>query len=459
MKIASVTVRVDLAGDVRAAVESAGHELIPCSSLTEARGSRAALIIAEWPEGPQLAGLLRDLNAETGEGSAPVVVVVTRGHIGAMHRARAAGAADVLFCPLDPAEIQAEIVEALADPQAFDPILLQAYEALRRESLVGESPAFLKCLKELKQAARCDANVLILGETGTGKEMFARGIHRLSRRAGNPYMAVNCASLPPALLEGELFGHVKGAFTDAKEDRMGRFEAVGAGTLLLDEIGDIGVPLQVKLLRVIEERQFTRIGENKARSFNARLICATAVDLEAAVSQGRFRPDLLGRINQFRIAVPPLRERPADVPSLAWHFLQKHARGRRVNVSSSAMRILESYDFPMNIRQLENAIVEALARSDPGEMILPKHLPKDLVAPTEHRRLEDGRTIHIAGRLAYAEAREHACREIDRLYLPALLQKHHNNQSHAAMEAGIDRKTFASRLSDALQTDEDTPDA
>jgi two-component system response regulator HydG len=260
-------------------------------------------------------------------------------------------------------------------------------------------------------------------------------------------------------LEGELFGHVRGAFTDAKEDRTGRFEAVGAGTLLLDEIGDIEIALQAKLLRVIEEREFTRVGENKHRAFNARLICATAMDLDSAVSNGRFRADLLGRINQFRIAIPPLRDRPEDTPLLAWHFLQKHARGQRVQISPSAMRILEGYSFPMNVRQLENASVEALARCDPGTLILPKHLPKEIVAPIESVRRDGTQAIQVPQGLGYAEARDRVCRQFDRIYLLALLHKHHNNQSRAAEEAGIDRKTFAARLAETLQAEEDSPHA
>lgn len=459
MKIVTVIFDADLGAEIRKTLESAEHEVIPCDSLAEARGAGMDLIFAEWAEGPRLAELLRDLHAEAGQKQAPVVVLAPAGRIAVMHRARAAGAADVLFRPLDPAEVRAELAEAMTGPRAFDPALLKTFEELRRDSLVGESLVFLSCLDELKQAARCDANVLLIGETGTGKEMFAQGIHRLSRRVGDPYMAVNCASLPSTLLESELFGHRRGAFTDAKENRAGRFEDVGAGTLLLDEIGDIGIPLQVKLLRAIEAREFTRVGENKPRHFNARLICATAADLETAVAKQKFRQDLLGRINQFRITIPPLRERRADVPLLAWHFLQKHAHGRRTQISPSAVQMLETYDFTMNVRQLENAVVEALARSDPGNMILPKHLPEKIANPAKSRPDEGSGAIRIPQGLPYVEAREEVCRELDRLYLIALLRKHHNVQRRAAKEAGIDPKTFAARLADVLKAERNPPDA
>lgn len=362
-----------------------------------------------------------------------------------MRRAQAVGAADVLFSPPELNEIKAEI-EEIGTTGPGDSVDAKRLEEIARETLIGESPAFRRCLNELKLAARCDANVLLMGATGTGKEMFARAIHQLSRRSGNRYLPVDCGGLPEALLENELFGSVKGAFTGATADHAGRFELVGAGTLLLDEVGNLSVVLQTKLLRAIEERVFQRVGSNENVQFHGRLICATSVELDKATGEGQFRRDLLGRIDQFRIVLPPLRERRIDVPILAEHFLSKHARGRIVEISRSVIDLLESYDFPGNIRQLENSIISALAHSKDGAVILPRHLPKEIVPSTITTQGTKDHVINVPCELSYKAALEHVGMQIDRLYLPRLLAKHQGNQRRAAEEAGIDRGTFAAKM-------------
>lgn len=440
-------------------VRTLGHRPIAAASVAEALAAAVHLVFAQWTPGADLAKLLGDLGraAAAPEGP-PVVVVVPPGGLTAMHRARDAGAADVLFCPPDPEEIRAEIEETARAAHPFGVAERARFREIVQKSLVGESAAFKKCLDELRLAAGADANILLVGETGTGKEMFARAAHRISRRSGEPFIAVNCAGLSPNLLESELFGHAKGAFTDAKVARAGRFEVVQAGTLLLDEIGDVPVPLQVKLLRVIEQRVFQRVGENEDVEFHGRLICATSVDLEAAVKDGRFRSDLLGRIDQFRIVLPPLCERRVDIPILLRYFLDKHARGRPVAVSRTAQEIIEAFDFPMNVRQLENAVVEALARLGGGSIILPHHLPKDVTGAKPAQPCPEAMIVTVPRELPYEEARAHACRAVDHVYLTALLEKHGGNQSRAAEEAGIDRKTFAARLRSTPEGGEEAAD-
>jgi DNA-binding NtrC family response regulator len=389
----------------------------------------------------------------------PVVALVPAGRVITMRRAQAAGAADVLFCPPEVDEIRAEIEEVSARARGGDVIDRDLFQEIVQESLVGEGSRFRKCLEELKRAARCDANVLLVGETGTGKEMLAKAIHRLSRRATGPYLPVNCASLPGTLLESELFGHARGAFTGAQSARLGRFETVGAGTLLLDEVGDIEPALQIKLLRVIEQREFQRLGENTAVKFNGRLICAASVGLDEAVAAGRFRKDLLGRIDQFRISMPALRERRLDIPILLRHFLRKHGQARKVGISRPAMDLLESYDYPMNVRQLENAVVSALARSDPGTLILPQHLPAEIKATAPSEGKQDCHAILVPRSSKYEDARSLVIREVDRIYLGALLDKHHGNRSRAAAEAGVDRGTFTERAKQALGEKDEGPHA
>lgn len=447
MKIGIVAADKELEKLLQAEINASGHTAFSAGRLSTLLSKRLPLVFAQWPINDALPEFLESLEASTAENSVvPVVVLVPQGAFALVHRAKSVGAVDVLFYPADPEELRAEIADIGAGEHDFDAGFQERYRKLLRTTLVGEASNFRRCLEDLKLAAKCDANVLIVGETGTGKEMFTQAIHHLSRRAGNALIAINCASLPGTLLEAELFGHAKGAFTGAETVRHGRFEAVGAGTLLLDEIGDIEPALQMKLLRVIEQRVFQRLGENKDVPFNARLISATSADLESAVDSGHFRRDLLGRIDQFRIVLPPLRERRADIPILARHFLRKHRKGRDIEISKTSMELLESIDYPMNIRQLENTIVGALARSDPGTLILPRHLPKGIGEPRGIKTTQSLRTFEIPSSLSYKEARNFATQAVDDLFLGDLLRKHNGNQTRAAEEAGVDRKTFSERL-------------
>ncbi|MDR3458642.1 MAG: sigma 54-interacting transcriptional regulator [Verrucomicrobiae bacterium] len=229
--------------------------------------------------------------------------------------------------------------------------------------IVGESPALKHLLRQVELVARTDATVLILGESGTGKELVAREIHKLSRRSERPLIRVNCASIPKELYESEFFGHVKGAFTGALKDRAGRFEAADGGTMLLDEVGEIPPELQSKFLRVLQEKQYERVGEEKTRSVDVRIIAATNRDLKKDVQQGRFRQDLYYRLNVFPVEVAPLRKRKEDVPLLAAHFLEQAIRRLHVpavRLTPANEQQLQSYDWPGNVRELQNTIERAL---------------------------------------------------------------------------------------------------
>jgi len=231
------------------------------------------------------------------------------------------------------------------------------------EEIVGKSLSLRKVLEKVEQVAATDATVLIQGETGTGKELIARTIHHISSRSSSPLVKVNCATLPAALIESELFGHEKGAFTGALYRKMGRFELANGGTIFLDEIGDLPLEIQSKLLRVIQEGEFERIGSNKTLKTDVRIIAATNRNLEAAVQKGEFRKDLYYRLNVFPIHVPPLRERPEDIPLLIHHFVQKYSKkiGRKIDIiPAKIMRTLTSYSWPGNIRELENIIERAV---------------------------------------------------------------------------------------------------
>lgn len=234
--------------------------------------------------------------------------------------------------------------------------------------LVATSPSMRALLGELRMVAPSASTVLLRGESGTGKEMVARAVHKLSPRAGGPFIMVNCAALPETLLESELFGHEKGSFTGATQARRGRFEMAHEGTLFLDEIGDISPAFQAKLLRVLQEREFERVGGTRTIKVDTRLICATNRNLEEAVGKGEFRADLYYRINVIVLFLPPLRERPEDIPALARHFLRRMAPGRKLELSDQAMATLARCPWPGNVRELQNCIERQVATAS-GEVI------------------------------------------------------------------------------------------
>lgn len=276
-----------------------------------------------------------------------------------------------------------EIAGAIVNARAFEEIehLRARLEAenvfLQQEvreahafgSIIGAHASVSRLLKKIEMVAPTDATVLILGESGTGKELVARELHRLSRRNERPLIRVNCASVPRELYESEFFGHIKGAFTGAVKDRAGRFEAADGGTLLLDEVGEIPLELQSKFLRVLQEKQYERVGEERTRTVDVRIIAATNRDLRAEVEAGRFRQDLYYRLNVFPIEVPSLRERKGDIPLLAEHFLQLAARRLRLplpSLTDAHLKLLQSYDWPGNVRELQNASERALILTQQG---------------------------------------------------------------------------------------------
>jgi transcriptional regulator with GAF, ATPase, and Fis domain len=245
------------------------------------------------------------------------------------------------------------------------------------EQIIGHSPSLKSALAEVKRVAPTDSTVLVLGETGTGKELIAHAIHNLSPRCGRPFVKLNCAAIPFDLLESELFGHEKGAFTGAAAQTIGRFEMADTGTLFLDEIGDIPLALQPKLLRVLQEKEFERLGSGRTHQINVRLIAATHRDLTEMVSRNEFRSDLYYRLNVFPVLVPAVRERREDIQPLVSHFVEVFARrmGKHIDqIPQATMNALIAYSWPGNVRELQNLIERAVIRSDNG--VLPNPLPR-----------------------------------------------------------------------------------
>jgi formate hydrogenlyase transcriptional activator len=252
----------------------------------------------------------------------------------------------------------------------------QAFVNGRFQQIIGNSPALKLALAEVERVAPTDSTVLVLGETGTGKELIARAIHDLSARRGRPFLKLNCAAIPFDLLESELFGHEKGAFTGAIGQKIGRFEMADGGTLFLDEIGDIPLALQPKLLRVLQEKEFERLGSGRTHHINVRMIAATHRDLSEMVMRKEFRSDLYYRLNVFPVTLPPLRERRQDVAPLVWHFVQVFSgrMGKQIDsIPHETLAALEAYSWPGNVRELQNLIERAVIRADNG--VLPNPLP------------------------------------------------------------------------------------
>jgi DNA-binding NtrC family response regulator len=314
----------------------------------------------------------------------PVTVIVTTGHgsINDAVQAMRMGAYDFLTKPADPQHLTLIVERALRERALQDEV------ALLREKLTGshtfsniisQNPRMLDLFELIGQVADSNSTILIEGETGTGKEQIARAIHQAaSRSRQGPMVALNCAALPETLLESELFGHEKGSFTGAAGQRRGRFEQADQGTLFLDEVGDVPMSMQVKLLRVLQERTFERVGGSDTIEIDVRVIAATNRPLEKLVRDGKFREDLYYRLNVVKIDIPPLRDRPEDIPLLAAHFSQKYARhGQVPQIGPDTMDVLAKYPWPGNVRQLENAIERACITARDG-VISPAHLPADI---------------------------------------------------------------------------------
>jgi DNA-binding NtrC family response regulator len=336
---------------------------------------------------------------------------------------------------------------AIAVQRALEHLSLQReVQRLRRDvnkdmpidGIAGGSPAIRETIEMIRRVADSDATVLVTGESGTGKELVARALHRLSPRANEPFVAVNCAAMPAPLLESELFGHVRGAFTDAKRSRAGLFVQAGAGTIFLDEIGEMPIEMQVKLLRVLQERKVRPVGGDEEVPFEARVVTATNRDLETEVDEKRFREDLFYRINVVAIPVPPLRARAGDILLLAQYFLKRIA-GRTSKpvqgISGPAARLLMDYDWPGNVRELENCMERAVALCRLDEITV-----DDLPAKVqEHQSSKIVITTESPGELITLD-------EMERRYVRQVLNAVGGNKTHAARILGIDRRSLYRRL-------------
>ncbi len=391
-----------------AALRRAGHDVGAFAegraALDRLAADGAALVVTDLRM-PGLDGFAVLDEARRAAPDVPVIVLTAHGQVRDAVAAMKAGAHDFLTKPVDLEELEAAVARAVAaapeEDEAVWDGLKEVYAAIER-------------------VAASDATVLVCGETGTGKEVAARAIHRLSPRCAGPFVAVNCAALSAGLLESELFGHEKGAFTGADHARRGRFELAEGGTLLLDEVSEIGLELQAKLLRVLQERAYERVGSSATRRCNVRIVATTNRDLRGEAAAGRFREDLYWRLNVLPVRLPPLRERRGDIPALVAHFLRRCGSAKRM--SPEAMARLESHAWPGNVRELANAVERAVVMA-PGEEIAEVALEPSVLPVGEASLREAG----------------------DRMILAAL-ERSGGNRERAARELGISSRTLRDRL-------------
>ncbi|NIP56538.1 MAG: response regulator [Gemmatimonadetes bacterium] len=389
--------------------------------------------------------------ARADDPSLPVILITGYGTVSSAVDAMHEGAFDYLTKPFTVDALLVSVERAARHRRLVQEnrtLREEVRRGSRTETVIGSSPAFVRILERAQKVAPTDATVLITGESGTGKEVLARLVHDLSRRAEGRFVPVDCAALPEGLLESELFGHEEGAFTGAVSRRDGLIVEADGGTLFLDEIGDLSVPLQSKLLRVLEERQVRRLGDSRLVDVDIRLVAATNANLKETLRDGSFREDLYYRLNVVGLELPPLRARRDDIPLLAGRFLEEFAAstGKEVpEVSPEAWRVLERYDWPGNIRQLRNVVHRLVALDEDG-LIAAGDLPTEIRFPATDRA-----RLGVSGNgmsLDYERAREEAKLAFRATYLERLLDAHDGNISQAARTAGVSRRTIHRWIAD-----------
>lgn len=425
-------------------IKRMGHECRTynegCQAINEMEQVQPDLIITDLKmpglDGFTVLSKARELMPDTG-----VIVITGYASVDTAVKAMKEGARDYLAKPFSIEEFQITVAKALEERALREEnrlLRMQIQEPLHTENIIGVNGGLQEIFRTIGKLGNSEAAILILGESGTGKELIARSVHNNSRRRLGPFIPVDCASLPDNLLESELFGHEKGAFTGAHTTKKGLMEMADGGTLFLDEIGEMSPVLQSKLLRALEERAFRRVGGTQLVEVDFRLVAATNRNLEAAIAEKEFREDLYYRINVITLKLPPLRERRQDIPLMVRHFCQKFAQSadKKISgISTEAMAALESYSWPGNVRELRNVMERAVSLCE-TEMIRPEDLTPQILEPNKNclQNMPLGLPFH--------EAKGIWIKHFEMEYLQALLRRNNGNISQAAREAGVDRKTI-----------------
>lgn len=449
--------RILVVDDDRALLEALVQalELMGYDSLGECEPQQGLALIDTWaPDAaifdlrmPEMDGVELLRRALQLQPELPVLLLTAHGTIENAVQAVREGAYDFLEKPFDLTKIEFILRKALEHRGQRRRYHLLAEATGRKgkfEGIVGESAAIRKVLDAVSAVAETDSTVLITGESGTGKELVARAVHAAGGRQAKPFVTVDCASIPDSLLESELFGHVKGAFTGAHRERAGYFEAAADGTVFLDELGEVPLVLQKKLLRFLQEKTFSRVGENRHRTAEGRIVAATNRDLEREVREGGFREDLYYRLKVIEIHVPPLRERQEDIPLLVNHYLDR--LNRRLNrqvqgVTKEAMTLLRGYSWPGNIRELVHLLEQVMTFHSP-EKLDTVHLPQHL----------QGTSVQVLPSETYADLKEKLLEEAGFDYFQKLLSHYRGNVTRVAVHAGLNRRHL-SRLLHNLDLD------
>lgn len=387
-------------------------------------------------DGLQLLKEIRQTDTEL-----PVIIVTAQGEVKSAIEAIRNGATDYILRPFDLEVLEVSIKRALSFARLVVENQFLREEKVADTGMVGTSPAMQQLQQSISQVAPEKVTVLIAGETGTGKELVARAIHVGSPRRNALFVAVNCAAIPHEMLESELFGHEKGAFTGAIKERIGKFELADGGTLFLDEITEMPIQLQAKLLRALQENVIERVGGNQAMDVDIRIIAATNRNPREAIKEGKLREDLYYRLNVFRIDLPALKERRSDIGALAVHFLSR----RHVEISNTAVNLLEQYDWPGNVRELEN-VLERAAIISGNKSILPLHLPAEIV---NHHASPELATAELAVNDSNVKALSlpNATEALERRLIAQALEATHGNKSKAAKLLEISERSLWYKLS------------
>jgi two-component system response regulator HydG len=381
----------------------------------------------------------------------PIILMTAEGSVEVAVEAIEAGAYDFVLKPLQVPQLLISVQRALFlnKMQSENTTLkniFQNQEFLGLKGVIGRSPGFKAAMELAQRVSSSQANVIISGESGSGKEVVAKAVHELGERKSAPFIAINCTAIPENLLESELFGYAKGAFTGAMGQKLGLFEEAGNGTLFLDEIGDLALPLQAKLLRVLQERKIKRLGENQMRDINARIICATHKDLKKEVAEGRFREDLYFRLNVIPIYMPPLRERKEDIIPLSEFFLKKFSLMNNNNLkgfSKEAVQRLESLPWKGNVRELENAIERAVVLATTEYIQV-----GDLPSAQSTSSIDEGVKENLHEGAAFSIKELVGLEELNMKYIEFIYKKNNFAKEQTAKELGIDRKTLYRKLKD-----------
>ena len=436
---------------LRHALEAQGHAVVEAadepSAIEQIQQARPAVVLTDLklPTGDGF-GVLRA--AKEVDPELPVVVMTAYGSIQDAVTAMKEGAMDFLAKPVDPDHLLLMVQRAIAQRRMLNDYFILKQELAERRGaprIIGDDPKLRQVSQQLHRAAGTDTTVLLEGESGTGKELFARALHALSARNDGPFVAINCAAIPETLLETELFGHEKGAFTGAAARKPGRFELAHRGTLFLDEIGDLPLGLQAKILRALEEKRFERVGGTQSLHVDVRVVAATNRHLKAAVAARQFREDLYFRLSVFPISIPPLRERPGDIATLARHFVDKFSRdlNKQVHLAPQALDELQRYQWPGNVRELQNCIERAVILCD-GDTIHPRHLNLSFRAGTVPVPVSPWDQIDLSGTLL--EATRRVTSEVEKRKLEQAMQDAAGNKQRAAEILQITFKALTSKL-------------